>query len=539
MGVETEYAVAGEGPGVLYGHSRRVDQLLDRAYDNLVTLRDTHGGGLFLENGSRLYIDSGNHPEFCTPECTNPTDLVRYVLAGEQTMLALSNSGLSNEQPLRIFKHNQDYLSRVAWGCHESYLHKTSPLIIGADIVSHLVTRIIFTGAGGFDVFRFSPEFLISPRISFLHRLTTESSTGTRGILHSKDEPHTKHGFHRFHLICGESLSSETAIWLKLATTALVIAMSDAGLRPGSGISLAEPLLAMALVANDEGLNTDLTLTNGQTKSPIAIQRHYLSIARAHQHDDFMPYWAEDACDRWEAMLTSLECGPDAVAAKLDWAIKRKVFLQHAQRRGFSPEKLNQWRRLLREVDASLALASEPICPTVSEMLSPRSLCRQKTEETLRKLLGLRFDHEELNAVLALVTELREIDVRFAELGDHGLFQQLDRAGVLDHHASGVTNIKQAMTTPPSEGRAKLRGEAIRECFKERERYRCDWQGIVDDYDQRILDLSDPFVSKADWSDWQEKFQSGFPDFCYPYYARRVPNQIHRQSDDPQPSCVD
>jgi len=524
MGVETEYAVSAITDG-FYERCRYADRLVERAYEQLVTLHDLGGGGLFLENGSRLYVDSGNHPELCTPECTNPTEVVRYLLAGEQIMLQLAKG--SGQPAYQVFKHNQDYLSHQGWGCHESYLHRANPNIISSDILAHLVTRIIFTGAGGFDVFRRGPEFLISPRTSFLKRLMTENSTGTRGILHIKDEPHAQYGYHRFHLLCGESLSSELATWLKMATTMLVVAMSDVGLHPGSDLRLSEPLLAVGLIAEDPTLEARLQLVNGKLLTALEIQRCYLAKARDHQRDDFMPPWAEVACDRWEETLNLIEDGPEAVATKLDWAIKQKVFKQHARRRGFTADRLDHWKVCLREVQAALTIGGEPPLPSATTMLDPFSPVGRIVERTLRKLCGRGFDRDELEDVFSLVDELREIDVRFGELGADGLFCQLDRAGVLTHRMDGVSDIETAMTEPPSAGRARVRGLAIRECFEQRGRYRCDWQGIVDHDKQRILDLSDPFVTNANWRDAPVKGEDYATTFADLIYFRNGPRMFN------------
>ena len=40
-----------------------------------------------LANGGRLYVD-GAHPEYSTPECTNPRELVAYERAGERIAAA-------------------------------------------------------------------------------------------------------------------------------------------------------------------------------------------------------------------------------------------------------------------------------------------------------------------------------------------------------------------------------------------------------------------------------------------------------------------
>src|SRR5437660_2507377 len=53
---------------------------------------------VFLENGARLYLDVGSHPEYATPECDSVLDLVIHDKAGERILEHLL---LSAEQRLR------------------------------------------------------------------------------------------------------------------------------------------------------------------------------------------------------------------------------------------------------------------------------------------------------------------------------------------------------------------------------------------------------------------------------------------------------
>jgi proteasome accessory factor A len=39
---------------------------------------------VFLENGARLYLDTGFHPEYATPECDDVAELVIHDKAGER-----------------------------------------------------------------------------------------------------------------------------------------------------------------------------------------------------------------------------------------------------------------------------------------------------------------------------------------------------------------------------------------------------------------------------------------------------------------------
>src|SRR5437660_5188168 len=53
---------------------------------------------VFLENGARLYLDVGSHPEYATPECDSVLDLVVHDMAWERILEHLL---LSAEQRLR------------------------------------------------------------------------------------------------------------------------------------------------------------------------------------------------------------------------------------------------------------------------------------------------------------------------------------------------------------------------------------------------------------------------------------------------------
>ena len=44
---------------------------------------------VFFENGARLYLDVGSHPEYATPECDSISDLVAHDKAGERILDAL------------------------------------------------------------------------------------------------------------------------------------------------------------------------------------------------------------------------------------------------------------------------------------------------------------------------------------------------------------------------------------------------------------------------------------------------------------------
>lgn len=503
FGMETEYAV--HSPGGTVSESERqalVWQLIDIAREKLKHVGD-FGGGMFLENGSRLYIDCGQHPELSTPECTDPWQVVRYILAGERTLLHIASelAERKHQPALSFFKNNVDYSgSGTTWGCHESYLHRSAPGTLSDEIIPHLISRVIYTGAGGFNSLGAGLTFTLSPRVPHLENVVSEHSTSARGIFHTKDESLSGAGYHRLHLICGESLSSQTAMWLKVATTALVVAMAEAGVRVSYAVSPRAPLTALRVFANDPTCRAKALVAERKWMSAVEIQRTYLERAEAHLGDSFMPDWAAEACRQWRRILDRLEGGYEGVNTTLDWAIKLTLYRDYAARQGFKWETLARWTEVHKRLDAALGYPADFGGSTLTDGLFEDDARLFDEGRTLRTYLhqhGLRW--EGLSKFLQLRRQLFEIDTRFAELGERGIFTKLANSGVLTHEVAKIGDIGDFLRTPPPSGRARLRGEFIGQVTDNREHFECDWQGIWDRNKDRFLDLSDPFATTEQW----------------------------------------
>jgi hypothetical protein len=429
---------------------------------------------------------------------------VRYILAGEKILSNLAtkfetrhgNSGLS------FFKCNVDYSGAgTTWGCHESYLHKAHPENLSEQIIPHLVSRIIYTGAGGFDSLSTGLEFTLSPRVPHLGKVISEHSTHERGLFHTKDESLSSQGYHRLHLICGESLCSQTSMWLKVATTALIVAMAEAGLRLSHFVGLRAPLTALKGFAADTQCNTaKALLTNGQWMTAIEIQRFYLGRAEMHMHASFMPAWAEAVCHEWRLMLEQLEKGPEAVKTTLDWAIKLALYQDYAKRQGFDWQQLPHWTHVHAALRAALKLVEyEERSISIDSVLGQNSPVRDEVKRLEPYLRDHGLSWDGLNKFLQLRRQLFEIDTRFGQLGSEGIFNELSQKGVLTHEMEGVGDVSEATARPPAGGRARVRGEVVRRLAPYRQNYECDWQGVWDRETRCVLDLSDPFTAKEQW----------------------------------------
>src|ERR1700691_4327931 len=192
---------------------------------------------VFLENGARLYLDVGSHPEYATPECDSIADLVAHDKAGERILdhLVTGAEARLREEGIRgviyLFKNNTDSAGN-SYGCHENYLtsrrddfaHYTEILI------PFLVSRQIFAGAGKVLQTARGAVYCLSQRAEHIWEGVSSATTRSRPIINTRDEPHADaERFRRLHVIVGDSNMSETTMLLKVGATDLVLRMVEAG----------------------------------------------------------------------------------------------------------------------------------------------------------------------------------------------------------------------------------------------------------------------------------------------------------------------
>ena len=188
---------------------------------------------LILPNGARFYVDHA-HPEYSTPECTNPRDLVIWDRAGERILdLARRRAEAASppEQRILIYKNNSDSKGN-SYGTHENYLiDRRCPFTrIVQYMMPFLVTRQVFTGAGkvGSENNLEYTEYQISQRADFLETEVGLETMHSRPIINTRDEPHADpEKYRRLHVIVGDANMSEVANYLKVGTTSIVLSMIE------------------------------------------------------------------------------------------------------------------------------------------------------------------------------------------------------------------------------------------------------------------------------------------------------------------------
>jgi proteasome accessory factor A len=506
FGVETEYAVtAFDSNGALLSRELCVSHLVRRAEHTVKHLR---GGGetdFFLQNGSRFYVDAGQHPEMSSPECLNPWDVVRYSKAGDVIIERLA-AGVRIEDArtgqVLVFKGNVDYSgSGSTWGSHESYLHRADADVLRRRLIPHLVSRVIYTGAGGFNPLSPGLEFMLSPRAAHLTQVVSDHSTSNRGIVHTRDESLSAPGYRRQHLICGESLQSDLASWLRVGVTAVIVALIEAGVPCGDDVSIAAPLDALQVFSRDVTCRATTRMTSGPPLTTLQIQRQYLHHASERLDQPFMPPWAREVCEQWSAMLDRLERAPETVARSLDWAIKLALYQDRARRRGVDWEALPAWTHVVATLNGVRRMTTPPVGRlSTALVLAADGPFRERVHKLGPYVEEHRLRWNDLDAFLRLRQELFEVDTRFGQIGAGSLFRRLEASGTLEHGMRGVDAIDYAIEHPPAEGRAHVRGEVIRRVAPDGRKLRCTWTEVVDAGKGTRLDLSDPFTEREIWN---------------------------------------
>ena len=264
--------------------ARGFDLSRDSADPSQLTDEDLGLANIILTNGARLYVDHA-HPEYSSPEVTNPRDVVVWEKAGEEVMrLGAELAGrMPGAAPVMLYKNNVDNKG-ASYGSHENYLMRRD--VPFEAVVEHLtpffVSRQVITGAGrvGRKQDGSVHAFQIGQRADYIEVGVGLETTLKRPIINTRDEPHADpKKYRRLHVIVGDANCSEVAIYLKHGTTSLVLAMIEAGHLP-SGLALAAPVAAMHQVSHDPTLRQTVELTDGRTITAIDLQREYLGHAR-------------------------------------------------------------------------------------------------------------------------------------------------------------------------------------------------------------------------------------------------------------------
>jgi Pup amidohydrolase len=374
---------------------------------------DPGAANVILTNGARLYVDHA-HPEYSSPEVTNPLDAVRWDRAGEQVMLTSVRTLMASPAlpDVTLYKNNVDGKG-ATYGTHENYLvDRAVPFSdLAARLIPFFVTRQVFTGAGRVGLGQRGEQagFQLSQRADYVEAEIGLETTLRRPIVNTRDEPHADPArWRRLHVIVGDATMLEVATYLRLGTASLVLWLIERAVAEGGAggalgaidrLTLRDPVQATRLVSHDLTLSTRLELADGRFLTALEIQRAYLDAVRgALEHvGEPLDEQTRDVLDRWGSLLDRLGEDPASCAREVEWLAKLRLL------------------------------------------------------EGMRRRDHLAWDHPRLAAVDLQWSDLRP---------ERGLYHRLVAAGAVELLVT-PEEVADAVVHPPRDTRAYFRGEAV------------------------------------------------------------------------------
>lgn len=437
LGIETEYGVAG-GPenDPILASSLIVNAYAQRSRSSIrwdfegehpeIDARGLRGHLQFapkvektvantvLTNGARLYVDHA-HPEYSAPECRTPLEATLYDVAGEEIMLEAqhaANLSLEPSDAITLYKNNSDGKGN-SYGTHENYLVARSiPFdeIVRA-LLPHFVSRQLLFGAGKVgaetEAGRFiGPRFQLSQRSEFFEEVVGLETTMKRPIVNTRDEPHADaERFRRLHVINADANMSQVATFVKLGSTALLLAALEHYGCEVFPIPPSSPVAAIRSFALDTSWVDDAS-------SPVFAEDDEGRRHTAWEYQDELWHLAQRFVD---------ETGGVAVAGVHEIS-----------------QIMSQWRELLD------GLASDPasVCDRIDWLAKYRMM------EGYAHRHALNWESPKLAAIHLQYHDLRP---------ERSLAKRAALRNILD-----LVDIREAIQVPPATTRAYFRGEAVR-----------------------------------------------------------------------------
>jgi proteasome accessory factor A len=393
---------------------------------------------VFLENGARLYLDVGSHPEYATPECDQIPELVAHDKAGERILEALlaaaevrlHEEGISGQ--IFLFKNNTDSAGN-SYGCHENYLvARQGEFARMADLlIPFFVTRQVYCGAGKVLYGPRGAQFCIAQRAEHIWEGVSSATTRSRPIINTRDEPHADaERFRRLHVIVGDSNMNEWTTWMKVGITDLVLRMLE-GNAVMRDLTLENPIRAIREISHDVTCRKRIRLANGRELTAVEIQEEYYERTARFLERRGADTQSSQLLLEWRGALDALAAGePERLVRKVDWVAKQLLIERY---------------RAKHQLPLS----------------SPKVALLDLAYHDVNRSRGLYYLMERASRVERVVTE---------------------------------KDVSRAMREPPQTTRAKLRGDFIRQAKQKRRDYTVDWVHLkLNDQAQRTVLCKDPF----------------------------------------------
>lgn len=317
--------------------------------------------GRILFNGGRLYIDS-QHPEYSTPEVTNPRDLVLFEKAGELVVKRAAQE-LASRHNIKIFVHKNNSDGKGnSYGYHVNYLlsrdsfdeifkkeNKWSAVFSDAARrwVTFLVTAAIYNGSGKVGAENGMPQcaYQISQRADFFMSFSSHETMVYRGLLNMRDESHANPQFFgRFHVIFNDANMSEWQTYLKIGSQALFLKMLEYGSKESLERLpiLKNPLAVLPIISRDLEMKAKLACEDGIDRTALEIQKICLETMQNYCDANYYgDNWKKQCLSDLDEVLKGLGEDINGLRDRIDWIAKKTVIDEYQSRKGIQGDIKN------------------------------------------------------------------------------------------------------------------------------------------------------------------------------------------------------
>jgi hypothetical protein len=308
-----------------------------------------------LSNGGKLYRDVNDHLEACTPETSNPDDIVTYILASEELVvrsvakhIALHNANNPGQEPSIVRIHRRltthtgperSDFKDTSVGFHENYYvhvpEKGNRREHAKKLVPFLMGRTVFTGAGQAEIDPETGAAVFMPAQKARHLRMAESTATTRSkpwvFVRDEAEDHNGdiEGYMRVQVAGGDANISPWATHFAFASTDIVLTLMD------NDIDLELAVLeregredikeASQKVANNFQGDAKVNVLQGGEiveKTPIELLDHYMNLALDNLHL-FKPRQVEFLLGDWKPASDDYHANPMLLYDRADWICKQ------------------------------------------------------------------------------------------------------------------------------------------------------------------------------------------------------------------------
>jgi hypothetical protein len=447
------------------------------------------GDSIVLENGGQIGTDS-DKIESRTPASEDAVEHERYRRAGQRNLMLVADAyAAATSSVIRIVpsRASVSYGACSSWGASHLHVgHHCEPHQLQEVLIPLLAAVAPLVGDGGFCPIAPGLVYVRSPRLCLITQSIGSGSQSNRPIYHTKAPSHSA-GVRIHHNIIGANNCSETCGVLFAAMLQRAARAADRGGVPT--LRLRDNPVSVLHTFNKD-IHATVRTSKGQMKAWQVVDHFFPALLEA------MP----DTNDHFEQIWTRIRDAYQhdrGLPLTLDADIKHAQFGAYLKTRGVTWEQLDAVNEALAErAPEVLVLADNPskaldylADPTCGHRVARDAVLgrieREGDLDTLVRLADLRAD------VLAL-------DERWSLMNEDGIFNQLDAAGVLDHHVPGVDDIDRAMVEPPSVPRDQVRGAYVKQHAGDETKC-ATWMYLEDRTQGKVLDISDPCKPSTTW----------------------------------------